>query len=214
MMLGNNKKIKITIYSLVFLAVFVSTTNITKALAIRNELVGKPIGQVTHNGLSVSVNQISVDKLKETTEIVACINLPDNSDWLPYATIYDGLEAIQNEQLKLVNYKDPETSESSYRCYHFIFPKAVTSKSVRFTIEKLQTTIPEIITQEMCASAQDKIRKEYPNFVYSCEIGNHGLGYKIVEIPKYMTETQASGLINDALTDTVNGPWEIDVTVP
>jgi hypothetical protein len=213
-MLKNNKKIRIVSYSLTFLAILFATINVTQALATRDEGVEKPLGIVTHNNLSMSVNQISVDGIEGKTDIVSCVDLPDNSDWLPYATIYDGSETIQAEELKLVNYKNPETSESSHRCYHFIFPKAVTSKSVIFTIEKLQTTIPELLTQEMCSNVQNKIRNRYPTFTFSCEIGDHGVGYKITNRPKDMAESQAYPLIREALTNTMNGPWKMDVEVP
>lgn len=218
-MFKNNKTIKILFYAMLFLAIFFVTANITTEQAANEEitdaeLTEKPIVQVTHNNLTVSVNGISVDKEKKKTDIVSCINLPDNSDWLPYAIINDGSEKVHAEQMILIDYKNPETAASSHRCYHFIFPKAVTGKSVKFTIEKLETTIPESLTEEMCKSAQAKISKEHPTFVFSCELGNHSIGFEITEKPKDMSDAEAYFLINQALTNTINGPWEMDVEIP
>lgn len=214
-MLQNNRSaIKILLFALSFLAVFLTTANLTTAFANRDEFVPKPMAQVTHNKLSASLNKISIDKAKGKTDIVSCVDLPDNSDWLPHATIDDGSEIIQAEQLILINYKKPETSASSHRCYHFIFPKAVTKKSVKFTIEKMQTTIPENLTQEMCKEAQNKIWTTYPEFSFSCNIGDHGIGYTLIELPQNMDEIQAYALVNEALTSTVLGPWEMNVSVP
>lgn len=215
-MFKNNKTIKILFYTVLFLTILFATANITTEQASNEEiadaeLAEKPITQVTHNNLTVSINGISVDKTKGKTDIVSCINLPDNSDWLPYAILYDGSEKIYAEQMILIDYKNPETAESSYRCYHFIFPKAIIEKSVKFTIEKLETTIPENLTKEMCEKAQEKISKEHQTFAFSCELGDHNIGFEIAEKPKDMSDEEAYFLINQALTNTVKGPWEMDV---
>ena len=212
----NNKKlaIKTSLNVLFFLAVFLSTANLTTAFATRDEFVAKPIAQVAHNGVSVSINGVAVDKVKGKTDIVSCVDLPDNSDWIPYSTIYDGSEVIQAEEMKLINYKKPETSASSHRCYHFIFPKDVTKKSIKFTIEKIQTTVPESLTQEMCNDAQNKILTTYSDFLFSCNIGDHGVGYSLIELPENMDESRAYTLVNEALTNTVLGPWKMDIFVP
>ncbi len=218
-MLQTNKTIKIVFYALVFLVVVFVTASITTEKAVNDEVINaelakEPIAQVTHNNLTVSVNGISVDKTKGKTDIVSCIDLPDNSDWLPYAIIYDGSEKIQAEQMILIDYKNPETAASSHRCYHFIFPKTVTGKSVKFAIEKLETTIPENLTEEMCGEAQEKISKEYSTFMFSCKLGDHSMQYEIVQKPKDMDDEEAFFLIHQALTNTMNGPWEMDVEIP
>lgn len=218
-MLQNNKTLRVFSYAVVFLIVFFATAGITTEQAADDEVLiaepmNKPIASVVHNDLTVSVNGISTDKTKEKTDIVSCIDLPDNSDWLPYANIYDGLEKIQAEQMILIDYKNPETAASSHRCYHFIFPKVVTGKSVKFTIEKLETTVPESLTEEMCQGAQEKISKEYPEFVFSCTLGDHSIAYDLVEKPKNMNDAEAYFLINQALTNTMNGPWEMEVEIP
>lgn len=206
--------IKTVFYSLCFLGVFLATTNLTIALATKDEFVSKPITGVTYNNVHATVNKVTVNKVKEKTDIVSCVDLPNNSDWLPYTTITIGEETISAEQMILINYKKPETSASSHRCYHFIFPKAVTSKTVKFTINKLQTTIPESLTQEMCNDAQNKIQVTYPDFSFSCNIGDHGIGLKLNETPQGMNDAEAHFLINDALTNTVSGPWEMNVSIP
>jgi len=171
-------------------------------------------GGFSVNDVTVSVEEIVVDKAKGKTEIVACLDLPDNGDWIPYASIFDGSEKIYSEQMMLVDYKNPETAETNHRCYRFIFPKAVTSQSVRFSIENLQTDIPENITEEICAEAQEKIRQEYPNFAFSCDVGNHSLDFEITEKPEGMGDEEAHLLIAQALTDIVNASLAVDVEVP
>lgn len=213
-----NKKsttLKIAFHSLYFIILFIVASKVyILASASTDDSKLLSISKVEKNGVFVSVNKITTEKDKGETDIVSCIDLPSNDDWLPHVILNDGTENIPLESGSVINLMDAATSASSHRCYHFIFPKYVQGKTVKLIIEKLQTTIPESLTQDMCLEAQDKIQVNHPDFVFSCNIGDHGVGYTIVNLPGKMGEIQAYGLINDALTNTVVGPWELDITIP
>lgn len=148
------------------------------------------------------------------TIVVACFDYPNNADWLPHGVLVNGDESIPIEGGALINPTDPATSDSNHRCYNLTFSKEIRGQRAIFVIDKVQTTIPESLTQDMCLDAEKKIQIDYPDFSFSCDIGNHGIGYIIRSLPSEMNENQAYQIINDALTDTVHGPWELEVTIP
>lgn len=76
-------------------------------------------------------------------------------------------------------------------------------------IQKLQTPIPESLTQGDCDRALEKIKMSYADFSFSCNLGDHGIGFNYQKLPANMTSDQAGTLISDALTETVTGPWEL-----
>lgn len=207
---------KIKSYSLHLIALLLLILLVTtiKASASADATKSNSAVKVEKNGVSVSINKITTNK-KGKTDIVSCFDYPDNDDWLPHVKLNDDTETISLEEGILINPVDPATSASNHRCYHLIFSKElVRGKKVKLVVDKIQTTIPESLTQDMCLDAQKKIQVDYPDFAFSCDIGDHGIGYTITSLPSEMDENQAYGLINDALTKKVDGPWELDVTIP
>ncbi|MCC7119540.1 MAG: hypothetical protein IT310_13530 [Anaerolineales bacterium] len=214
----NEKKLlalKAISYSVWFIILFlVASKGYTMASAFGDETRLPAISKIEKNGVSVSVNKVTTDRNNGKTDIVACIDLPSNADWLPYAKLKNGSEVITFETTTVIDPIGDDASNSSHRCYRFIFPKELHNKKVILSIEKLQISLPESLTQEMCLEAQNKIQVDYPDFLFSCKIGDHGISYVIDNLPKSMDEIEAYSLINGALTSAVVGPWELDVTLP
>ncbi|MGC1377368.1 MAG: hypothetical protein WA821_14145 [Anaerolineales bacterium] len=204
---------KIMVYVVCFVFLFLLSARVSAIVsASADEANLKPIAQTTKNGLTVSINKITATTAK--TDLVSCFDYPSNADWLPHVALYDGANRIAVEEMSLINAKAPATSASNHRCYHLIFPKGLSGKTAKLVVEKLQTTIPESLTQAMCTRAQNKMTQSYPGFSFSCNIGDHGIGFSINKMPKGMNEAQAHDLINNALTNTATGPWELTVAVP
>jgi len=211
----NSLVVKIASYSLWFIVLFlVASKGYTMVSAFGDETKLPAISKIEKNGVSVSVNKVTTDTNKGKTDIVSCIDLPSNADWLPYAKLKNGTEDIAFETTTVIDPIGGDASNSSYRCYHFIFPKELHNKKVKLSIEKLRISLPESLTHDMCLEAQNKIQVDYPDFMFSCNIGDHGISYTIDNLPKNMDEIQAYSLINDTLTSTLFGPWELDITVP
>lgn len=158
---------------------------------------------------------MSVNVESSRVEPTICIDLPDNGDWLPYAYIEIEKDRVPVDVVALVNAKNLDTYQNSHRCYEFGFPTDVPSGvgEVKIVIEKLETSLPEFLTEEMCMQAEKELQVNYPDFAFSCDIGKQGVGFLISNKPKDMTDDQASQLIVGALTDTVEGPWEITYSV-
>ena len=169
----------------------------------------KLIDQVTNHGVTVSVNNVEFEQDK--TRFVACFDLPSPGDWLPYAVLQDDSSTIVNGEYTILNWENAETFEGKHQCYQYtIFGKA--SPSARFVIQKLQIPIPESLAQADCDRALATIKMSYADFSFSCNFGDHGIGFDIQNLPADMTSDQAGKLIVDALTETVDGPWELKLS--
>jgi len=208
-------KQKITSYSLYFIILLLILLVVAVRVSASSDVIkSNPIAKVEKNGVFVSINKVAATG-KGKTNIVSCFDYPNNDDWLPHVTLNDGIENIPLEEGVLINPVDPATSASNHRCYNLLFSKELLrGKRAKLIVEKIQTTIPESLTQDMCLEAQKTIQIDYPDFTFSCDIGDHGIGYTITSLPSGMEENQAYGLINGALTNTITGPWELDVTIP
>lgn len=168
----------------------------------------KVIDQVTNQGVTVSIS--SVVFAEDQTRFVACFDLPSTAAWLPYAVLVDGSSTIVNSKYTILNWEDPKTFEGTYRCYQYtFFGKA--SPAARFVIKKIQTDIPESLTQADCDRALAKIKNSRADFSFSCKFGDHGIGFNI-QRPTGMTNDEAGELITDALTETVRGPWDLKLS--
>ncbi|MCC6259941.1 MAG: hypothetical protein IT311_03670 [Anaerolineales bacterium] len=166
------------------------------------------VQSVSANNITASLISVEASATQVKSEI--CIDLPNNGDWLPYASIEIKGESFPADGVTLQNAKDPNTYKNSYRCYEFSFSVSVPSDTteLKINIEKLQINLSESLTTEMCAEAERKIQATYSDFSFSCEFGNHGIGFNILEKPQEMTEDQANQLIFEALTERIEGPWE------
>lgn len=186
------------------IALITSLVGYRFAFASSNKDTLNPIDQVTNNGVTVNIKNVIFDQDK--TEFVACFDQPNKATWLPYAVLKDGSSTIINSKYTILNWEDPKTFEGTYRCYEYtFFGKA--SPSAQFVIQKLQTPIPESLTQADCDRALAKIKMSYSDFSFSCNFGDHGIGFTFQKLPTGMTSDQAGTLITDALTESVTGPW-------
>ncbi len=196
------------------LILVLATLTATLATASADITKQKPIQQVSGDGVTVSLMSINIKSTR--AEPTMCIDLPDNADWFPYAYLEVGKNRVAVDTIALVNAKNPATYQSSRRCYEFGFPTGIARGvgQVKIVVEKIQTSLPESLTQEMCIQAQENLRVDYPEFSFACNIGTQGVGFTVSSKPATITDDQANQLIVGALTRTVEGPWALTYNVP
>lgn len=188
------------------LIISLTVVGLSKVTATQDEAGQTVIGQIKKNDVLISLLEVSVEK--DLTDITACIDFPDNGDWLPNAVLEKEYNQIPLYKLALINAEQIETFESNHRCYHFLFPIAA-DESSKFIITEIQTTLPESLTDQDCRKAQETLQKEYPALEFKCET-NHGIRFDIINQPVNMKGENINRLIYEALTKKVEGPWVFD----
>ncbi len=166
-----------------------------------------PLASTTQNG--VSVHLINYRLQAPTTKVFSCLDLPDNQDWIVYASLEFGSTLLNADTMAVVNPKDPETYQSRYRCYEFGFTTPIdpSTQDVKFFIEKISTSLPEAIDQEMCDLARTEIQSTQPDISFDCVIDQNGVAFKNTSTSGTISDEDLFQLINNALTETVDGPW-------
>jgi len=159
------------------------------------------------NGVTVAVENITRND-KKGMEVTACLDLPNNADWIPEAFLVDGEKEIKSQSFDMLNWEDPKVLEGTHRCYLFAFPVGAEASS-KFVVRKIRTSISELITQEECNAAFQQVQKAYDGLVISCRVDHHGIAFDYLEQPKDLDKAQLSEMITSELADTVEGPWEI-----
>lgn len=98
------------------------------------------------------------------------------------------------------------------RCDHVRFPiDGFALENLKISIGKLVTDMPE---SPDCVQLQTKLDAKNLGIKVKC-INEPGMsGVDIVTKPKNMDNVQAQAFITDALTESVNGPWEFGIGTP
>lgn len=200
-------KNKFLIYLLIFgitLAIPLSFT-----LASQDPTIAEPLASKRSNGVEVSL--ISFELKDDRTMVTSCIDLPDNQDWIVYTSLSDGKITVSADSMAVIKAKDPETFESSHRCYEFEFPLSLdqTSNAISFSVDKLATTLPEALDQDMCDRALAEIQSTRPEISFACIIDPQGIAFENRSEQGVISDKDLFQLINASLTETVNGPWSL-----
>lgn len=181
----------------------------TRAYANANEAQSNnDVNQVNRAGVTMSIDSSSFGQ--DSTDVIVCFDLPSTGDWFPDGVLLDGATTIQPLKIVLVNWRDPQTLEGEHRCFQFTFASKI-NPTARIKVNEIKTSIPETLTQADCDRALSKIKQQTPDFTFSCTIDKHGVAFNFSELPQGMTDAQVGNLIEDALTSTVEGPWELPV---
>jgi hypothetical protein len=176
------------------------------------ELSISPNQVVVQNGVSATLTSPQVSRSRILATI--CFNLPDTSDWSAYPRIEGQFfESLAGE---LVNY-DASTMQSTYRCYLYKFYNSKgfnlsSGQELAIVIDALQTNPPEAITPEMVERANQRLAPQGVQF--TIETQAHAMGFKILAKPENMSEETAYQLIQNALSESIPGPWRFSVMLP
>lgn len=171
----------------------------------------KSIQETTQNGVTISLKNLDLELAKPVAEI--CIDLPTTEDWLPYLSLRTSAVEMPVEEVALQSAKDPATYSSTSRCYRVTFngrSKDINGE-VTVVVTKIQTTLPEVVSDELCDSGRAKLSVTSPNVDFSCIMSSNGGSIQIVGKPANMTDQEAFGLVYSALVSTVDGPWAFTV---
>jgi hypothetical protein len=185
-----------------------STTTLTFTVA-------QPV--VTANNVTAQLRAIRAQGA--TTEAELCVALPTNADWLPEVEMVVAGKSAQADHMQLLDAKNPATYSGVKRCYVYGFPLELntqaTSKgtAVTITVTRIATSIPEAITPQDCAKAQDKLKVMQPQVSFECKDNGGRTYFAVDQKPADMTDAQASHAVMDAFRESVAGPWTFVATV-
>lgn len=180
---------------------------------------------VTGGGVTVRLQQVAFYAAVATA--TACIQLPDNADWLPVASLTFGGQRVMATGWRLHDSKNPTTYTASSRCYDFDFPllsgngnaaesgSATDVNHVDFSVEKLTTSLPEAPTAEDCEKGRQKLQDAQLGIVVVCKpAGNGFVSLEVLRKPESMTYGEAQKAVVEALSKSVTGPWTVSVREP
>lgn len=194
---------------------------------VKGALIKSVRSEQTTSGGAVSVAFRRMDFYTTTGTATACIQLPDNADWLPVAHLVVDGEKMLTTGWRLLNAKDLATYSASYRCYEFDFLlqvdttdtskplDAVAARQIDFSVEKLVTALPEVITKEDCEKAQQKLRENTAGIAVVCKPAGSGLfAFEVLKKPEAMPDVEVQRVVIEALSRSVTGPWTISILKP
>lgn len=171
----------------------------------------KSVQEIAQNEVTVALKKLDLGSEKPVAEI--CVDLPTTEDWLPYASLQTNAGDMSVEEVALLNAKDPATYSGTSRCYRITLngrSKDI-SGEVTFIVAKIQTTLPELVTDDLCNAGRAKAQATTPAVDFSCVMSSHGGSIQITSKPTDMTDQQAFDLAYRALVSTVDGPWVFTV---
>jgi len=184
-------------------------------------LYAEPAQTIPNNGntnLKATIEAVTIGA--KTTQILGCFDLPDTGPWDPDSSItVDGKEITWTE-FHLLNPKDSATYSSANRCYLLIFPYGNTSQkkiNLKLSVSLTQQVNHGLLNSETGQVIKGKLQKQYPQLDFEVVTQNNGQGGGQIIFnskPVGMSDEEALGLINDAMTDHYSGSWNFDINVP
>lgn len=181
-----------------------------------SESTAYPARGIEQGRIAIVVNR--VDFTPSTIKVDACIDLPDNRDWVPNAYLSIDGKRIPADEWFIPNFReDPSVFERRERCYTFFFYTGVPDfrhvdrGSIAFGVAELHTNIPECVD----ASGIVKIKDEMERHGFRPEIDPSGYYCFMREI---VTSSLAEGekatlfeYIEKNLPEHVQGPFEVEI---
>ena len=188
------------------------TTSVGKGLTIRQNLA-YAAPKATALLRNVQINPSFV-----TAEI--CITLPDTADWLPEAALISDQGRVAADGWEIVNFKQSKAWLSRNRCYRFSFSAPAlapvdASKTANFQIEveRLVTSLPEVITEAQCVAARNKLAAATPKIAIACRPAGSGYAFEVAQKPADISIDEAYKTVARSFSEVVEGPWTFTVVV-
>lgn len=174
-------------------------------------------------------NNIKIEVLSSQTEAGyfgadICFDLPSNdpawslgdssnlklSNGITDVGVYE-IDMIPDPQTGLL--KQDDKGNFIGRCDHVRFPVSdgFALENLKISIGKLVTDMPE---SPDCDKLQAKLDSKNSGIKVKCINEPGRAGVDVVAKPKNMDNVQAQVLITDALTESVEGPWEFEIGTP
>ena len=150
-----------------------------------------------------------------------CMDMPTLDPWNPYASITIGDVVVPNDQVILVNAKDPKVMASKYRCYVFSFPitdKLATSQTAVLKIEKLWVEVGRgLLTDDVLPTVKSRVQQKYPTLDFeviqtSGEQGG-GAAIKILSKPADVSDQSVLEAIRQAMINEIPEAWLMQIDI-
>lgn len=167
--------------------------------------------------------QVTLEKLavhQDDVQAELCMLMPSLEPWFPYATLTVDGKIIPNNEVALMNAKDPAVMKSQTRCYLFTFPVSVAESASPIGMLKLENLSVEVqgglLNDAGLAAAKARLQVDQPHqldFKVVVKSGNGGGGayIQLLSKPESMSDAQAIQLIQQASIDEVPGNWQTEV---
>lgn len=166
----------------------------------------------TANGIDMTLQAVSITPA--LARLTLCFDLPPGSyDWSPVAALsIDGVPGQISGWGDLAG-KDFTGTETE-RCLRmdYALPGVTDPRRLTFAVERLQTGVPEAMSDAQLARAQERLAAQgiEVEFVYV----DHGSQHRVISKPANLTDEQVWQAIYDAQTDQHTGPWVFVVDLP
>lgn len=143
-----------------------------------------------------------------------CITLPSTADWLPQTSLVAGQSRILADSWEILNFKQSKAWTSRNRCYRFTFPATLDlnqTPNFQIEVDRLVTSLPEMISESMCNSARDKLAASTSGIAIACHATANGYNFEVAQKPNAMSVDDAYRKATLAFSDVVEGPWTFTV---
>ncbi|HSK87052.1 MAG TPA: hypothetical protein VK880_01760 [Anaerolineales bacterium] len=168
---------------------------------------------VLANHISMTLKTLVLNPSR--AEAIVCFQMPSEIDWgLTASTITIGSREYRfSGGGVLPGTKGKESVDDSERCriveFDILYDEATTS--VTLTVPKLMASIPEVITPERVAAANQRLADIGIEFDYVNK--DHGGNIVILKRPESVSDEEIYPLIWDALAEQYEGPWVFTVPI-
>ena len=170
---------------------------------------------VVANDVSMTLRSLTLNPTR--AEALICFEMPSAVDWgLTASTItvggkeysFSGGGLAQTPDGKSIELTDHERCNSIG--FDISYDESVAS--ITLTVPKLLASVPEIVTEERVAMANERLAEKGIQIDY--ENIDHGGNILILKRPEGIEDFEIYPLIWDALAEQYEGPWVFTVEIP
>lgn len=167
---------------------------------------------VEENSVILLVKKIYVNPT--FTQVNSCIELPNNKDWIPDASLVDDSgNQTRYAYWKLLDYKNPLVQSGSYRCYDFFFDGDFTKDAIEgellFVLTEIKTSIPDNLLELRKLSELTKQTLQEQGLRYHIKRNEQSHEIVIDKKPYDLTYEDAVAMVVESLIIRVTGNWSI-----
>lgn len=164
---------------------------------------------VVANNISMTLKSLALNPSR--VDAVLCFQLPSHIGWGPYSAEvniggkeypFSGGGVLADKFQKIT-----DTEQCSSIGFDVLYDSSMTSLTL--TVPRLQSTVNEVVTQDVIDRANQRLADKGIKFNYVS--GDHSGNIVILQQPAGMSEAEAGTLVWDALGEQYDGPWVFTV---
>lgn len=164
------------------------------------------------NGVTGLLRSVEFNPSFVASEI--CLTLPNTADWQPEMALISDQGRVRADSLEILNFKQSKAWTSRNRCYRATFPAALDVKQsdgFQIEVERLVTSLPEVITEAQCNTARDKLAAGTSGIAITCHPAGISYNIEVTQKPADISIDDAYRTATRAFSDVVEGPWTFTV---